>query len=128
MVEQIKYVDHNWVKMVNFLLGQQSGCTSFPCFLCIWESRTMYQHYVKKNEPLGTELNSGNKNVIANPLHRRSKIIFAPLHIKLGLMNSLSKHSIGKAIISSTYIIHLQVLVQKNRKWEFLMVQTLENL
>ena len=88
----------------------------------------MYQHYVKKNEPLGTELNSGNKNVIANPLHRRSKIIFAPLHIKLGLMNSLSKHSIEKAIISSTHIIHLQVLVQKNRKWEFLMVQTLENL
>lgn len=128
MVEQIKYVDHNWVKMVNFLLGQQPGYTNFPCFLCIWESRTMYQHYVKKNEPLRTELNSGNKNVIANPLVRRSKIIFPPLHIKLGLMNSLSKYSIEKEIVSSAYVTHLQVLVQKTRKWEFLLVQTLENL
>ena len=35
----IKYEYHNWVicvdlKMVNFLLGQQSGYTKFPCFLC----------------------------------------------------------------------------------------------
>ena len=88
----------------------------------------MYQHYVKKNEPLRTELNSGNKNVIANPLVRRSKIIFPPLHIKLGLMNSLSKYSIEKEIVSSAYVTHLQVLVQKTRKWEFLLVQTLENL
>ena len=43
-------------------------------------------------------------------------------------MNSLSKYSIEKEIVSSAYVTHLQVLVQKTRKWEFLLVQTLENL
>ena len=38
VMEQIKYVDHNWViyvdlKMINFLLGQQSGYTEFLLFL-----------------------------------------------------------------------------------------------
>ena len=28
------------LKMVNFLLGQQSGFTKYPCFLCMWDSRT----------------------------------------------------------------------------------------
>ena len=37
VLEMMKYGDHKWVvcvdiKMVNFLLGQQSGFTKFPCF------------------------------------------------------------------------------------------------
>ena len=37
VMKRIKYTKHNWVicldlKMVNFLLGQQSGYTKFPCF------------------------------------------------------------------------------------------------
>ena len=72
--------DHNWVicvdlKMVNFRLVQQSAYTKFPCFLCLWDSRAKDQHYVKK-EP-------GGKNVMANPLVPRGKIIFPPQHIKL---------------------------------------------
>ena len=39
----IKYDDHKWVifvdlKMVNFLLGQQSGYIKYPCFLCLSDS------------------------------------------------------------------------------------------
>ena len=39
MMEQIKYVGHNWLicvdlKMVTVLLGQQSGYTNIPYFLC----------------------------------------------------------------------------------------------
>lgn len=39
VLELINYNEHNWVicvdlKMVNFLLGQQSGYTKYPCFLC----------------------------------------------------------------------------------------------
>ena len=39
VLQHIKYNNHQWVicvdlKMVNFLLGQQSGCTKYPYFLC----------------------------------------------------------------------------------------------
>ena len=44
VIEQIKYLDHNWVinvglKMVNFILGQQSGYTKLPCFLWLLDFR-----------------------------------------------------------------------------------------
>ena len=40
----IKYNQHNWkicvdLKMVNFLLGQQSGYTKHLCFLCVGKSQ-----------------------------------------------------------------------------------------
>ena len=39
VLDKIAYFDHNWIicvdlKMINFLLGEQSGYTMFPCFLC----------------------------------------------------------------------------------------------
>jgi hypothetical protein len=42
VLEQINYQEHQWVvcvdlKMVNFLLGQQSGYTKYPYFLCLWD-------------------------------------------------------------------------------------------
>ena len=44
VLDLIKYKEHNWIicvdlKMVNFLLGQQSGYTKFPCFICLWDGR-----------------------------------------------------------------------------------------
>ena len=38
----LKYDDHKCVirvdrKMVSLLLGQQGGCTKYPCFLCLWD-------------------------------------------------------------------------------------------
>ena len=55
VMEQFKYLDQNWVicmdlQMVNFLLGQESGYTKFPCFLFLWESRAQDQHYVRKGQ------------------------------------------------------------------------------
>jgi hypothetical protein len=40
VLEKINYQKHQWVicvdlKMVNFLLGQQSGYTKYPCLLCL---------------------------------------------------------------------------------------------
>jgi hypothetical protein len=43
VLNKIKYHEHEWVicvdlKMVNFLLGQQSGSRiKFPCFICLWD-------------------------------------------------------------------------------------------
>ena len=54
VLEKIGYDQHKWficvdLKMVNFLLGQQSGFTKNPCFLCMWDSKDRVQHYTKKD-------------------------------------------------------------------------------
>lgn len=92
----IKYMEHEWVmcvdlKMVNILLGQQGGYTKYPCFLCLWDSRAREEHYCKKIWPARISLTVGEKNVIKPPLVSRDKIIFPPLHIKLGLMKQYVK-------------------------------------
>ena len=56
VIKLIKYNEHNWIicvdlKMVNFLLGQQSGYTKYPCFLCLWDSRARLKHWVRKDWP-----------------------------------------------------------------------------
>ena len=99
-MKQITDVYHYWViyvdlKMVNFLLGQQSGYTKFPYFLCLWDSRAKDQHYVKKDWPLRTESIPGGKNLIAYPLVPRDKIIFSLLHVKLGLMKQFVEAGIS---------------------------------
>lgn len=77
--------------MVNFLVGQQSGYTKYPCFLCLWDSRARTQHWRKKNWPERTSLQVGTANVINEPLVPRDRIVFPPLHIKLGLMKQFVK-------------------------------------
>ena len=92
----IKYYNHNWkicvdLKMVNFLLGQQSGYTKHPCFLCMWDSRDRVNHWVKKDMESRETLRAGDKNILKKPLVPRDRIILPPLHIKLGLIKQLGK-------------------------------------
>ena len=97
VLEKIRYDQHGWLlcvdlKMVNFLLGQQSGFTKYPCFLCMWDSRDKAQHYTKQDWPVREELVPCKaKNLINNPLVDRDKILFPPLHIKLGLIKQFTK-------------------------------------
>ena len=79
------------IKIVNFLLGQQSGYTMFPCFICLWDSRPRDKHWGQKDWPKRIELNVGDKSIINKPVVQREKIVFPPLHIKLGLMNQFVK-------------------------------------
>ena len=81
------YVD---LKMMNFLLSQQSSYTKHPCFLCMWDSRAKEEHYTKKEWP-SRELKVGEKNVINEALASRDKIISLLLHIKLGCMKQCVK-------------------------------------
>ena len=92
----IKYNQHNWkicvdLKMVNFLLGQQSGYTKHPCFLCMWDSRDKANHWVKKDWKPRITLRAVDKNIINEPLVPRDRIILPTLHIKLGLIKQLMK-------------------------------------
>ena len=109
VLKKIKYHEHQWVicvdlKMVNFLLGQQGGYTKYPCFLCLWDSRDKTHHYRKKVWPTRESMNVGEKNVINEPLVEREKIIFPPLHIKLGLMKQFVK-ALDKNGACFTYIV-----------------------
>ena len=61
VLEKIGYDQHEWfisvdLKMANFLLGQRSGFTKYPCFLCMWDSTDRAQHYTKKNWPVREKL------------------------------------------------------------------------
>ena len=89
--------------MVKFLLRQLFGCTKYPCFLWIGDSRDYALHYTK-DWPLRVELvPCKERNVINNPLVDRDRILFPPLHIKLGLIKQFTK-ALNKDGHSFTYL------------------------
>lgn len=97
VLERLQYHVHGWLicvdlKMANFLLGQQGGCTKYPCFLCYWDSTATADHWVKKKKwPPRHSLTPGDKNIITDRLVYRKNIVFPPLHIKLGVMKQFVK-------------------------------------
>ncbi|XP_076338178.1 uncharacterized protein LOC143240132 [Tachypleus tridentatus] len=72
--------------MVAFLMDLREGFTKFPCYLCIWDSRDTIAHYNRKHWPQRTEYSVERHNVKCEPLVDLQKVLFPPLHIKLGLM------------------------------------------
>ena len=77
--------------MVYFLLEQQGGYTKNPCFLCLWNSRDIDQHWQRKDWPVRDELVVGEENITNEPLVNCNRIILPPLYIKLGLMKQFVK-------------------------------------
>jgi len=91
VLQLISYDVHKWevcvdLKMVCILLGQQHGYTKHPCFHCLWDSRSKDRHWNTRDWPSRTQLDIGEHNIVRPALLERNKIIFPPLHIKLGLM------------------------------------------
>ena len=81
VMEKIKYSSHNWsicvdLKMVNFLLGQQSGYTKYPCFLCQWDSRARDQHWQRTEWPIREDLTVGEKMSYVLPSYLKKKSFF----------------------------------------------------
>ncbi|KYQ53584.1 hypothetical protein ALC60_00111 [Trachymyrmex zeteki] len=96
ILKAIQYEEHKWqvcgdFKIISMLLGQQSGYTKYPCFICLWDSRAKEHHYVRKDWPLRKSLKVGEHNVLKEPLIDPKKILLPPLHIKLGLMKQFVK-------------------------------------
>lgn len=96
LLNKIKYSEYCWqlcgdLKIISMLLGQQSGFTKYPCFLCEWDSRARNLHYVKKEWPLRERLVPGQKNVQRDALVDPKLVLLPPLHIKLGLMKQFVK-------------------------------------
>ena len=79
------------IGLLTLLLGQQSGYTKFPCFLCLWDSRARELHWTQTDWPPRHGLTPGEKNVINTTLVPPEKVLLPPLHIKLGLIKQFVK-------------------------------------
>ena len=72
-------------------MGMQAGFTKYCCFLCLWNSRAVSQHYKQKDwGPLSTFV-PGEHSLKVNPLVDMNKVPLRPLHINLGLMKNFVK-------------------------------------
>jgi hypothetical protein len=110
VLEKINCQEYQWVicvdlKMVNFLIGQQSGYTKYPCFLCLWDSRAKHEHWARKDWLPREYMVVGGQNVRNEPLLARDRIILPPLHINLGLMKQFVK-TLNKDGLCTEYIAH----------------------
>lgn len=77
--------------MVGLVLKLQCGYIKYSCFLCLWDSWADGQHYVRQEWPLRQGLIPSSHNVQSHTLVEPNKILFPPLHIKLGVMENFGK-------------------------------------
>ena len=75
---------------MGLLMGMQAGFTKY-CFLCLWDSRAVSQHYKQKDWGSRSTFVPGEHSLKENPLVDMNKVLLPPLHIKLGLMKNFVK-------------------------------------
>ena len=106
LLEAIKYSEYQWIlcgefKVIGLLMGMQAGFTKYRCFLCLWDIRSVSQHYKQKDWRRGSRsiFVPGEHSLKENPLVDMNKVLLPPLHIKLGLMKNFVKtlHKNGAA-------------------------------
>ena len=93
--EGIKYSKYQWslyrdLKFIG-LMGMQAGFTKNCCFLCLWDSRAVSQHYKKKDWGSRSTFAPGEHSLKENHLVDMNRVFLPPLHIKLGLMKNFVK-------------------------------------
>ena len=97
--------------VIGLLVGMQAGFTKYCCFLCLWDSRAVSQHYKQKDWGSRSTFIPGEHSLKENPLVDTNKVLLPPLHIKLGLMKNFEK-----ALPSNTCLLCSQVLALLNSK------------
>ena len=104
LLEAIKYSEYQWslcgnLKVIGLLMGMQAGFTKYCCFLCLWDSRAVSQHYKQKDWGSRSAFVPGEHSLKVNTLVDMNKVLLPPLHIKLGLMKNFVKalHKNGAA-------------------------------
>jgi hypothetical protein len=102
LLEKINYKQHQGMvcgdmKVLCMLLGQQQGCTKFPCYICEWDSRAQVRHWIQRQWTHRTRLILGFKNILKKSIVDPEKIILSPLHIKVCLMKQFVKALDGNA-------------------------------
>jgi len=100
LLDAIKYNTYKWqicgdLKVIGMLMGMQGGFTKYCCFLCMWDSRAIADHYIKQNWNQRIFYEPGTNSVQSIPLVDPKNIFLPPLHIKLGLIKNFVK-AMGK--------------------------------
>ena len=93
LLEAIKYSEYQWIlcgdlKVIGLLMGMQAGFTKYCCFLCLWDSRAVSQHYKQRDWGSRSTFVPGEHSLKENPLVDMNKVLLPPLHMKLGLMKN----------------------------------------
>ena len=118
----------DYFKVLNMLLGQKSGFTKYPCFICEWDSRDRINHWIKCDWSLRECITPGYRNILQPALVDRSNVILPPLHIKLGLikqyLNALNKEGASFKSFKRSCLIR----VQRRLKRVYLLDLKSENL
>ena len=80
-------------------MGMQAGFTKNCCFLCLWDSQAVSQHYKQKDWGSRSTFVPGEHSLKENPLVDMNKVLLPPLQVKLGLMKNFVKalHKNGAA-------------------------------
>ncbi|GBN46777.1 hypothetical protein AVEN_73954-1 [Araneus ventricosus] len=96
ILEMINCSKYGWqicadLKVMSLSMGLQLGYTKYCCFLCLWDSRAIALHFIKRDWPLRLSFKPGEMNVKHPLLAEPHKIIIPPLHIKFGLVKNLAK-------------------------------------
>lgn len=86
VMEKINYHEYQWVicidlKLVNVLLGQHSGYTGGPYFLCLWYSRAKHGHWTRKEWLLMKYMVVGRQNVPSESLVARDRTVLSLLQL-----------------------------------------------
>ena len=104
LLEAIKYSEYQWslcgdLKVIGLLMGMQAGFTKYCCFLFLWASRAVSQHYKQKDWGSRSTFVPDEHSLKENPLVDMNKVLLPPLPIKLGLMKNFVKalHKDGAA-------------------------------
>ena len=100
LLEAIKYSEYQWIlcrdlKVIGLLMGMHASFTKYGC----WDSRAVSQHYKQKDWGSRSTFVPVEHILKENPLVDMNKVLFLPLHIKLGLMKNFVKalHKNGAA-------------------------------
>ena len=72
-------------------MGMQAGFTKYSCFLCLWDSRAVSQHYKQKDWGSRSTFVPGEHSLKEKPLVDMNKVLLPPFYIKLGLMKNFVK-------------------------------------
>ena len=77
----------------------QADFTEYRCFLCLWDSLAVSQHYKQKDWGSISTFVPGEHSLKENLLVDTNKVLLPPLHSKLGLMKNFLKalHKNGAA-------------------------------
>ena len=73
LLSAVNYQEYKWLICGDLLVmglvqGLQSEYTKYSCFLCLWDSQTDSQHYIRQEWLLRQNLKPGLHNVQFHPL------------------------------------------------------------